>query len=247
MRPGLFVTGTDTGVGKTLIACALLRELAARGIRVGAMKPVETGVGPEGPLDARALRVAAGGCDPLDLVCPERFALPAAPSAAARAEDREVRLEAILEAFGQLRARHRLVVVEGAGGLLVPLREQITMADLASMLALPLLVVARAALGTINHTRLTLEVAEARGLPLLGVVVSHGDGALSGTDAENLAALRDWLGDRLLGEVPPLADRAAPPQGWIRLDALLARLHAPTPGRRGSGRGDRAREQSRLA
>jgi dethiobiotin synthetase len=221
------VTGTDTGVGKTRVSRALVRELRGRGVRVGVMKPIETGVDARGPLDAQALRDAAGAPDPLELVCPERFALPAAPSVAARAAGREVSLDAVLAAFEELRARHDLMIVEGAGGLLVPVHDELTMADLASKLALPLLVVARAALGTINHTRLTLEAAQARGLPLLGVVVSHADGALSAADAENLGELRDWLGDRLLGELPPLAQGADPPNGWIHTDALLEHLESP--------------------
>jgi dethiobiotin synthetase len=193
------------------------------------MKPVETGVGPQGPLDAQALQQAAGGRDPLELVCPERFALPAAPSVAARAEGRGVRIAAIVAAFQRLTARSELVVVEGAGGLLVPLDETRTMADLAATLELPLLVVARGALGTINHTRLTLEAARARGIPVLGVVVSHAGGALSAADAENLAELRDWLGDRLLGEVPPLPSGAKPPAGCLRIDTMLERLGDPEP------------------
>ncbi len=229
MNAGVFVTGTDTGVGKTLVACALVRELDRQGTRVGAMKPIETGVGPQGPLDAQALQRAAGGRDPLELVCPERFALAAAPSVAARAEGRKVRIGAIVEAFQRLTARYELVVVEGAGGLLVPLDETRTMADLAATLELPLLVVARGALGTINHTRLTLEAAQARGVPLLGVVVSHPGGALSDADAQNLAELRDWLGDRLLGEVPPLPSGARPPAGCLRVDTMLERLGAPEP------------------
>ena len=102
---GVFVTGTDTGVGKTLVACALVRELVRRGTRVGAMKPVETGVGPRGPLDAQALQQAAGGRDPLELVCPERFALPAAPSVAARATEAGVPPTASQTGMGSCRGR----------------------------------------------------------------------------------------------------------------------------------------------
>ncbi|MDH3521923.1 MAG: AAA family ATPase, partial [Myxococcales bacterium] len=91
---GCFVTGTDTGVGKTVFACALLRALRARGLDAGGMKPVETGVGASGPQDALALRAAADDADPLDDVCPQRFALPAAPTVAAAAEGRRVDLEA---------------------------------------------------------------------------------------------------------------------------------------------------------
>ena len=226
---GWFVTGTDTGVGKTTVSCALLRALREQGIDAAGMKPIETGVGAAGPLDAQALRLAAGALDPLDDVCPQRFALPAAPTVAAAAEARSVDLEAVHAAYARLAARHSCVVVEGAGGLLVPAAKGVTMADLAERLALPLLVVARAALGTINHTLLTLEGAYARGLQLAGVVVSHCDGPLSGADAANLAELRDALGGLLVGELPPLAPGATPQPGAIDLAALLARSGAEAP------------------
>jgi dethiobiotin synthetase len=225
MRPrqrGFFVTGTDTGVGKTLVACALVRALGARGIDVGVMKPVETGVGELGPLDALALRRAAGVPDALEAISPQRFALAAAPTVAARAERREVDLEALLAGFQALASRHAMLVVEGAGGLLVPIGKRATFADLAREMALPLLVVARAALGTINHTLLTLEAAAARGLALAGVVISHCDGRLSQAAEANLTELRRALGSRLVGEIPPLAAAALPSERAIDLDALLA-------------------------
>jgi dethiobiotin synthetase len=207
-RPGgLFVTGTDTGVGKTVVTCALARALRKAGVDVGVMKPCETGVGPAGPEDARALLAASGAGDALDEVCPERLALPAAPSAAAAAEGRAVDLGRIRAAAARLAARHELLLVEGAGGLLVPLAPGVSMADLAAGLGYPVLVVARGALGTINHTLLTLEALERRGLALAGVVVCHA-APLSAADARNLAALRETLGARLLGELPPLADPA---------------------------------------
>jgi len=206
MNGGFFVTGTDTGVGKTVAACALVRGLRRDGLDVGAMKPIETGVDPEfGPLDAQALRAAAENVDALELVCPLRFALPAAPNVAAQYEGKEVDLDRVFAAFDQLRSQHDWLVVEGAGGLLVPTTDDATMADLARELDLPILVVARPALGTINHTRLTLEEAERRKLDLLGVVISH-DQALSRADALNLGCLRDWLGGRLLAEIPVLAN-----------------------------------------
>ena len=220
---GFFVTGTDTGVGKTLVACALVRGLRSRGFDVGAMKPVETGVGEAGPLDALALRRAAGDEDPLEDVCPLRYALPAAPTVAASADGRDVEVWAIRQAYQRLAVRHDCVIVEGAGGLLVPVAEQLSMADLARELALPLLVVARAALGTINHTLLTLEVAVARGLSVAGVVISHAGGVLSGADAANLQALRDALGPALVGEIPPLPKGGEPAAHAIDLDVLLER------------------------
>ena len=218
---GFFVTGTDTGVGKTVVACALIRQLAARGIDVGAMKPIETGVGDEGPLDALALQAAAGGVDPLDDVCPQRFSLPAAPSVAASAEGRQVEVWAIRRAYERLSTRHDCVVVEGAGGLLVPASEEHSMADLARELDLPLLIVARAALGTINHTLLSLEAAVARGLSVAGVVISHADGRLSGADEANLEALRQALRGSLVGEIPPLKSGETPLPNAVDLDRLL--------------------------
>lgn len=216
---GVFVTGTDTGVGKTLVACALIRGLRHRGVDVGGMKPIETGVGAEGPLDAIALRRAAGDADPLDDVCPQRFAMPAAPTVAAQAEGRRVDLDAIDAAHARLRARHDFLVVEGAGGLLVPAAGGLAMADLAARLELPLLLVARASLGTINHTRLSLEVARARNLRVIGVVVSHGDGPISTSDEANLAALR---GDGcVISEIPPLAGASCAAEDHLEIDAIL--------------------------
>ena len=221
---GCFVTGTDTGVGKTVVSCALIRELRARGLGVGAIKPIETGVGPDGPLDAIALRDAAGSTDPLATICPQQFALPAAPNAAASAEDREVDLTAIDAAYETLAKGRDLMVVEGAGGLLVPIRDDWTMAELAHRLDLPLLVVARASLGTINHTALTLEVAASKALPVLGVIISHAGGPISAADASNLLALKKFLGDQLIGEIPPLGPTEAPPADAIDIDALTQRL-----------------------
>ena len=217
---GWFVTGTDTGVGKTVVACALLRALRARAIDAGGMKPIETGVGPEGPRDAIALLTAAGGTDALEIVCPQRFALAAAPTVAAAAEGRRVELDLVRTAFARLVARHSHLVVEGAGGLLAPAAEGTSMADLAAELGLPLLLVARASLGTINHTRLTLEVANARRLPLAGVVISHGAAPLSAADRANLTALRSELGARLVGEIPTLAPDELPDPRCLDLGAL---------------------------
>jgi dethiobiotin synthetase len=218
---GCFVSGTDTGVGKTVVGRALVRALRERGVDVGVLKPIETGVGDAGPLDAIALRDAAGVGDPLDDICPQRFALPAAPTVAAAAEGRSVDLGAVQRAFARIGERHDFVIAEGAGGLLVPAADGVTMADLAARLALPVIVAARAALGTINHTLLTLEAAAARNLDVLGVVISHVDGELSRADRANLGALRDALGPRIIGEIPPLAAGEDPPPDAVDVGALL--------------------------
>lgn len=221
MSGGWFVTGTDTEVGKTVVSCAIVRELRARGIDVGVMKPAETGVTAAGPLDAIALRNAAGVDDPLELICPQTFALPAAPTVAAEAEGREVDANAIRSAWRELASRHERMIVEGAGGLLVPIWKNTTMADLAGELELPLLIVARASLGTINHTLLSVEAAQQRGLEIAGVVISHSTGMLSDADQRNLEGLRKELGPLLVGEIPPLASGVLPPAAAIDIARLL--------------------------
>lgn len=222
---GLFITGTDTGVGKTFVSCALARGLRAAGIDVGVMKPVETGVSESGPEDARALIRAAGVKDELDLVCPIQYAMPAAPEAAAAAEGLAAAAfstDRIRRAFSTLSDRHAFMLVEGAGGILVPFDEKTTMAELPKLLGLPVLIVARTSLGTINHTLLTIEACATRELDLLGVVLSHATGTLSKADTQNLKVLKRALGERLIGEVPPQAqsDEVAPRHAG--LDAVLA-------------------------
>jgi dethiobiotin synthetase len=171
---GLFVTGTDTGVGKTHVACGLAQALRSQGVSVGVLKPVETGVAPDaeaGP-DGLALREAAGCDDPVDLTCPYRLALPASPLAAARAEGQEVSLERIRAAFAILAERHAVALVEGAGGWAVPYAPGVDTAEVAAACGLPVLVVARRALGTVNHTRLTVEAVRRAGLSVTGVVLN---------------------------------------------------------------------------
>jgi len=174
--PGLFVTGTDTGVGKTVVAGALAAALRRRGVDAGVMKPVQTGAldTPDGWIspDARFLLAAAGVDDPPALACPLCFAAPAAPWVAAEAEGRAVDLSVILTAYEALRRRHEWLVVEGAGGLCVPLTETFLMSDLVRQLELPLLVVARARLGAINHTVLTVRAARAAGLEVRAVALN---------------------------------------------------------------------------
>ena len=207
MTHGLFITGTDTGVGKTVVACALIRCLKTRGSQVGVMKAIETGVGSAGPLDAQALSQAANSSEAIELTCPQQFALPAAPTVAAAAEGRRVDSNRVLSSYQELRSRYEWMVVEGAGGLLVPAWDDVTMADVAKLLGLPILIVTRATLGTINHTLLTLEAAEQRGLRIAGVVINHSEPKLSAADEQNLDALRQSLGKKLLTELPYQSSR----------------------------------------
>jgi dethiobiotin synthetase len=170
---GLFVTATDTGVGKTEVACALLADARARGLDAVGMKPAQSGLVPGEPSDAERLLAAADGVEPLEAICPYAFAPPLAPALAARLEGRTISLERILDGARALAARHEVLLVEAAGGLLVPLTERESYADLAVALALPVLVVARAGLGTVNHTALTVEALRRRGLAVAGVVLNR--------------------------------------------------------------------------
>lgn len=180
---GFFITGTDTGVGKTVVACALAAWYRHRGYDVGVMKPVATGgrLLREGNRrrwvsdDARQLVRAAGVQDPWSLVNPVCFQEPLAPLTAALRAHKPIELRSIVDAFHQLAARHDLLIVEGIGGLLVPLTPTATVADLARRLDLPVLLVARPGLGTLNHTLLTLRCAQSLGLPLVGVVTNQAD------------------------------------------------------------------------
>lgn len=195
---GLFVTATDTGVGKTWVACALVRAAVRRGLRVAVMKPCETGDGDDG---ARLADAAARALDP-SLVRPYRFKLPASPEVAARAEGATVALAHLAEAFARLTTDADFTIVEGAGGLLVPVAPNALMADVAARLGLPLLVVARASLGTVNHTLLTLEAARARALPVAGVVLCRAVETAGPEEATNPGAIATWGRVPILGIFP---------------------------------------------
>jgi dethiobiotin synthetase len=164
---GYFITGTDTGVGKTRVAAALARGLRRAGRRVLAVKPVQSGSDD----DAAALADAAGH----DPCCYHRFPLPLAPAVAAEAAGIAIELPELRDRVAADAASRDadLVIVEGAGGLLCPLAGSATMADLAAAIGLPLLVVARASLGTINHSLLTLAEATRRGLAVTGIILSE--------------------------------------------------------------------------
>jgi len=219
---GLFVTGTDTGVGKTEVAAALLRGHRAAGLDVAGMKPAQSGVEPGVPSDADRLREAAGGGDDPALVCPYTFAAPLAPGVAARLEGHEISLERILEAARALAARHAALLVEGAGGLLVPLGPRETYADLAVALGLPILVVARAGLGTVNHTALTCEALRARGLAVRGVVLNRPSAATDPSEAHNPAEIERLAAAPVLASLPFVPERAA--RERILAERLLAKV-----------------------
>ena len=212
---GLFIPGTDTGVGKTHIACEIVRELRTAGHRVGAFKPacsgatIDTTSRPHWD-DIDRLRGALGDDISVDRICPQRFLAPLAPPVAARQEKRSVDLDAILRGLNAWRLDCDIVIVEGAGGLLCPLTDKLTMADLAAQLGFPLLIVSRLGLGTINHTLLTVEVARQRGLSLAGILFNEPTpmtaDVSSATNADEVACRCD---------VPVLAIRRHDSHGWL--------------------------------
>ena len=175
MIRGCFVTGTDTGVGKTVVAAALAICLRQRGLNVGVMKPVETGVRERGSTlsDAEYLRAAGGAADPVDAISPYRLAAPLAPLAAARQAGTVIEMDRILAAYERLAAGHTLMVVEGIGGVLVPIGHHFNVRDLIARLGLPTVVVGRATLGGVNHALLTVEALRQRRIAILGIVLNQ--------------------------------------------------------------------------
>ena len=173
---GVFVTGTDTGVGKTVVAAAICAALAARGERVGAFKPVVTGIGdppdPVWPRDHELLAAAAGGGQSPSDVAPYTFGPPLSPHYAAELAGTSIDPDRLRGAARATSAGFDVAICEGVGGLLVPITGRYSVRDLAVDLDLPLIVVARTGLGTISHTLLTVEAARAAGLTVAGIVMT---------------------------------------------------------------------------
>lgn len=203
-KGGVFVTGTDTGVGKTVVAGALAGALCWRGIDVGVMKPIQCGLTRtrRGPVatDARFLLEAAGLDDPLDLVCPHQLEAPLAPLVAAAQAGIELELQELVEDLRRVRDRHEFVVVEGIGGLAAPIAEELLVGDLAAAYGFPLIVVARPGLGTLSHTMLTVEFARQRQLEVLGVILCwSGPGEAGLAERTNPVVIEQMTGVPILG------------------------------------------------
>ncbi|UCD35301.1 MAG: dethiobiotin synthase [Nitrospiraceae bacterium] len=176
MTKGIFITGTDTGVGKTFIAEGLIRAMRKRGTSVCPMKPVETGCpvkeGMLVPGDALRLMKASGIQEPLNLINPYRFRRPLAPAVAAGADGVRIRKGNIISAYHLLSRRYSRVLIEGAGGIMVPLSGRYLFLDLVTDLGVPVLIVARPGLGTVNHTLLTVDALRHKGALVIGVVLN---------------------------------------------------------------------------
>ncbi|KVM61236.1 dethiobiotin synthetase [Burkholderia ubonensis] len=230
----LFVTGTDTEIGKTFVSAALLHGFARLGLRAAAMKPVAAGAYEQDGVwrneDADQLDAASNVVLPPELRTPFLLKTPAAPHLAAAQESVTLDLDTIVACHREALTRADVVVVEGAGGFRVPLTGTRDMADLAVALGVPVVLVVGVRLGCISHALLSADAIRQRGLTLAGWVANHVDPAMSFQD-ENVATLRDWLarehGAPLIGRIPHLAP-AAPESAAATLDvaALIDTLRA---------------------
>jgi dethiobiotin synthetase len=214
---GFFVTGTDTGVGKTVVTAALALALRARGVDVGVMKPLQTGDG-----DAAELKRLAGLREPPEEIAPFSFAAPVAPLVAARLEGRTLELDDVAGCVRVSGEAHDFTLVEGVGGLLVPIGPGWTVADLAAEIGLPLLVVGRAGLGTVNHTLLTLAEAARRGLDVAGVVLNGYGRAPDPSEADNAELIESLAAVPVLARIPWLGQQLTREQ-LERLDLDVVR------------------------
>jgi dethiobiotin synthetase len=195
--PGLFITGTDTGVGKTVIAGAIADWFRRRGLRVGVCKIAATGCPRrrEGLVseDAEFLAACADSSFPLDLICPQRYAEPLAPAVAAERANEPLDWSSIERSLSLISAQSDVMIVEGVGGVMVPMDKKSTVLDVIGWLKLPAVVVARPALGTINHTLLTLNALRSAGAKVAGVVINRYPAQSPGAAEEtNPRAIEKW-------------------------------------------------------
>jgi dethiobiotin synthetase len=241
MGNSVFITGTDTGVGKTFFACGMAALLRASGYRVGVMKPAETGCaerdGKRFPEDAVRLREASGCGVPLEKVCLYQLRDPLAPSVAAEREGIVIDMSRLIDTYEAISSTHDVTIVEGAGGLMVPLLPSYTYADLARVLKLPVVVVAANRLGVINHLLLTLEHASCKGLRVLGYVLNQSESQTSPATEANRETLSTLTSVSCLGETPYVSGLASQDRALAELfeecidlgplEAILPRKQVP--------------------
>ncbi len=213
---GVFVTGTDTGVGKTFVSALLVKALRDRGIDAGYVKSAATGSDGSTCEDVEFVRRHTGLHEhPRDL-CPVMLSMPASPYAAALAQGTEIDVSIIDRAVRAARTRHEFTVVEGVGGLLVPLTDTRTVLDLILLLKLPVLVVCRPGLGTVNHSLLTLKMLENVGVETVGFLTSGESDGDDPTPASNPRLIEKFSGAQFLGHVPLCPDPEGLFAGWTK-------------------------------
>lgn len=205
---GLFIAGTDTGVGKTIVTAGLAAALREEGLKTGVWKPVMSGaLANEVESDAYRLHSISGVEDLPEEIAPLVFPEPLTPLLAAKAAGQELTMEQVLRGGQILKERHHFLLVEGAGGLAVPLTETEMMIDLAVLLGLPLLLVARAGLGTINHTLLSIWYARGKGVPVAGVILNEAEDPADDVSIATNASLIERYGEvPVWGSVPKLEE-----------------------------------------
>jgi dethiobiotin synthetase len=210
----IFVTGTDTGVGKTVVTAALVSLARAGGIDAVPMKPVQTGcVFRDGAWDAPDISFVLGAAglnvssEEQRVMCPYRFELPCSPHLAAEKAGSEIAMDTIVECFHTLAKRHEMVVVEGAGGILVPVHDTVMMIDIMKRLDLPVVLVSRPGLGTLNHTLLSLHELQRWNIAVVGVIFCDAQPA-SGDyiERDNKATIERLGGVSILGTMPYITE-----------------------------------------
>ena len=199
---GIFITGTDTGVGKTIVTAAIAWNLKQAGRKVAVMKPVQTGTIISGPTDLEFVQSLIGEDTPIDSSCPYMFPDPVAPLVASMLVGERIDIKRIKESYSKLSEQNETVIVEGAGGLLVPILEDYFMSDLALELDIPIVIVSRPNLGTLNHTLLTLESAKKKGLEVAGIVISNYPWDPGIPEQTNPELLLSMTGVKILGILP---------------------------------------------
>ena len=205
--PALLITGTDTGVGKTVITAAIARSLRMQGLRVGVLKPIASACAHrrEGLVseDAELLAHHADSPHPLDVICPVRYAEPLAPAVAAERARQPVDWTAVQRSLDVISAASDILLIEGVGGLMVPLDQKHTVLDMAQWLGAPAVIVARPALGTINHTLLTAAMLRMSRVAVAGVVINRYPADVTPLPEEtNPRAIEKWGKLKVLAIVP---------------------------------------------
>lgn len=219
MRFGYFITGTDTGVGKTIVSAAILRSFLKKGLKVGAMKPIETGcLNKDGillPSDGIFLRDMAEMNDPLDLVTPIKFENPLSPLVASRLEEMEIDMDRVFKSFETLKKKYDYLIVEGVGGLLVPITKEqkrknekyYFVRDLIKDMELETIIVIRPGLGTINHTLLTVEALKTKKIPIKGFIINYSNSGKNDiAEKTNPEVLQELLDIPMIGILPYLSE-----------------------------------------
>ena len=228
-RPrGVFITGTDTGVGKTIVTATVATALTQQGVNAGVMKPIVTGLAESkaGLSDPDWLISKTGVGDSPALISPYRFQIAASPLVAAAPTGVPIDIEHIIRAFQALSDQHDCILVEGIGGVMVPLTTDLFVVDLMKHMNLPVLVVARSGLGSINHTLLTLDCLRSRGVRILGLVFNAAARPPADADlSETIPTILRLSGVRSFGELPYCEGL---PQSWDQhCNTLIARLDVP--------------------